>query len=97
MHHSFLITTNVPRNTTSSGLPDGILSNQKFQFGYILLGISMQDVGIFYGRLVFLVPFGTIYGDLVHFSRFGILYQEKSGNPVHHRGWNITNHYITQL
>jgi hypothetical protein len=45
----------------------------------------MEDVGIFYGHLVFcniLWTFGIVRGNSVHFSRFGILYQEKSGNPA---------------
>jgi hypothetical protein len=33
------------------GLPDGIFSNQKFQFGYILEDIEMENVGKFYGHL----------------------------------------------
>jgi hypothetical protein len=49
----------------------------------------MEDVGIFYGHLVYfteiryiLWPFGTLYGYLVDiFSRFGMLCQKKSGNP----------------
>jgi hypothetical protein len=39
-------------------------------------------VCIFYGRSVFLRPFGIFYCHLVYFSRFGILHQEKSGNPI---------------
>jgi hypothetical protein len=49
----------------------------------------MEDVGIFYGRLVhftvfcyMLWTFGIVRGNLVYFSRFGILYKEKSGNPA---------------
>jgi hypothetical protein len=38
-----------------TGLPDGIFSNQKSQFGYILEGLAMEDVGILYGHLVFFV------------------------------------------
>jgi hypothetical protein len=56
-----------------SGLPDGIFSNQKYQFGYILRGLSMHDVGIFYGRLVYLpaiwyilLPFGIFCDNLVN-------------------------------
>jgi hypothetical protein len=30
-----------------SGLPDGIFSNQKYQFGSIFEGIVMDHVGIF--------------------------------------------------
>jgi hypothetical protein len=37
----------------SSGLPDGIFSNQKSQFGYILECFAMEDVGTFYGNLVY--------------------------------------------
>jgi hypothetical protein len=31
-------------------LPDGLLSNQKSQFGKILEGLGMENVGIFYGH-----------------------------------------------
>jgi hypothetical protein len=48
----------------------------------------MDDVGKFYGRLIYftailriLWPFGKFYGYLVYFSRFGILYQEKIWQP----------------
>jgi hypothetical protein len=49
----------------------------------------MDDVGIFYGHLVNLPPFGIhilrsfciFYSRLVYFYRFGMLWQEKSGNP----------------
>jgi hypothetical protein len=46
----------------------------------------MEDVGIFYGHLVYFMailslkwPFVVFYCHLVYFSRFGK--QEKSGNP----------------
>jgi hypothetical protein len=29
------------------GLPDGLFSYQKYQFGYILEGLGMENVGIF--------------------------------------------------
>jgi hypothetical protein len=35
-----------------TGLPDGIVSNQKSRFGYILEGLAVKDVGILYGHLV---------------------------------------------
>jgi hypothetical protein len=35
-----------------SGLPDGIFSNQISQFGKILEGLAMEDVGTFYGDWV---------------------------------------------
>jgi hypothetical protein len=34
------------------------LSNQKTQFGQISEGIAMNDVGIFYGHLVYFTVFG---------------------------------------
>jgi hypothetical protein len=30
-----------------AGLPDGLFSNQKYQFWKILEGVAMEDVGIF--------------------------------------------------
>jgi hypothetical protein len=33
-------------------LPDGLFSNQKSKFGYILEALAMEDVGVFYGRLI---------------------------------------------
>jgi hypothetical protein len=48
----------------------------------------MEDVGIFYGHLVYfvvmwyiLLSLGKFCGYLVYFFLFGIFYQEKSGNP----------------
>jgi hypothetical protein len=49
----------------------------------------MEDVSIFYGRLIFLWLFGIFCGNLVclHIFPFvGILYKVKSGNPVLHHG-----------
>jgi hypothetical protein len=40
-----------PRRGT--GLPDGIFSDQKSQFGLILEVLAMEDVGIFYRHLVY--------------------------------------------
>jgi hypothetical protein len=67
-------------------LPD---SNQKSQFGQILEGLAMADVGICTAVLSTLRPNDTFYGHLVHFvviwyifSSFGILYREQSGNPA---------------
>jgi hypothetical protein len=68
-----------------SGLPDGIFSNQKIEFGKISEGLAMEGVGIFHGNYV-----GPFYGHLVYFvaicytyfvaicsifPRFGTLYQ----------------------
>jgi hypothetical protein len=57
--------------------------------GNFLECLEMNDVGKFYGHLVYLFtaiwyivcPFGIFAVSLVYFSRFGMLYQEKSGNP----------------
>jgi hypothetical protein len=40
-----------------SGLPDGIFSNQESQFREFLEAFAMQDVGIFYGHLVYVMAF----------------------------------------
>jgi hypothetical protein len=42
-----------PEFEFGAGLPDGIFSNQNFQFGLIFKGFSMEDVSIFYGHLVY--------------------------------------------
>jgi hypothetical protein len=36
---------------SSAGLPEGIFSNQKSQFGKILEVSGMEKVGLFYGHL----------------------------------------------
>jgi hypothetical protein len=53
----------------------------------------MEDVGIFYGRLLHLTPIWYFCGHvhLVHFSRFGMLYQEKSGNPAYNPGCQMVS------
>jgi hypothetical protein len=37
----------------SAGLPDGIFSNQKSQFGENLEGLALENVGMFYDLLVY--------------------------------------------
>jgi hypothetical protein len=71
------------------GLPDGIFSYQKYQFGYILVGLLMENVGIFDVELVYFVTlwyvlwhFGIFLCNLVFFPHFGMFYQEKSGKPA---------------
>jgi hypothetical protein len=71
------------------GLPDGIYSYKKSQFGYNLEGLGIENLGIFYGTWEYLRhfvgilrPFGILCGHLVIFYRFGMLYREKSGNPA---------------
>jgi hypothetical protein len=36
-----------------TGLPDGLFSNQKSQFGKILEGLVMENLGIFNAQLVY--------------------------------------------
>jgi hypothetical protein len=50
----------------NSGLPDGLFSNQKSQFGYIFEGLRLENVDIFNRHLEYftdiwyiLSPFGT--------------------------------------
>jgi hypothetical protein len=57
----------------------------------------MEDVGIFYGYLLYFMAiwyisgsFGVLFGVLAQFCRFGMLYQEKSGNPVAHDALRLT-------
>jgi hypothetical protein len=59
-----------------------------------LEGLELEDVGIFYGHLEYILwPVGIFYGRLVIFPRFGTLHKEKSGNPgpnqLHILCWNI--------
>jgi hypothetical protein len=39
------------RCACTAGLPDGILSYQKSQFGYFLEGLRLEKVGIFFFNL----------------------------------------------
>jgi hypothetical protein len=72
-----------------AGLPDGLFSNQNSQFGKILEGLAMENLGIFYDHLVYFRPIGSILWSFGIFvviwyisPHFGILYQDKSGNPA---------------
>jgi hypothetical protein len=72
-------------------LPDGLVSNQKSQIWFILEGLGMENVFVFYEHLKYfmviwynLLQFGIVCG---HFDIFPILVsldQEKSGNPGRH-------------
>jgi hypothetical protein len=50
-----------------AGLPDGIFSNQKSQFGQILEGLAMENFGVFNAHLEYMMPVGYI---LRSFSNF---------------------------
>jgi hypothetical protein len=39
---------------SAPGLPDGLFSNQKPQFVYILEGLRLENIDIFYGHLEYL-------------------------------------------
>jgi hypothetical protein len=61
-----------------AGLPDGIFSNKKSQFGQIFEGLVMDVVGIFYVYFVYFTaiwyiswPLGTVCVNLVYFWYFG--------------------------
>jgi hypothetical protein len=40
-----------PEREEERGLPDGLFLNQKSQFGYILEGLGMENVVLFYDHL----------------------------------------------
>jgi hypothetical protein len=40
---------------SGSGLPDGLFSYQKSQFGYILVDLGMENNVIYYGHLVYFI------------------------------------------
>jgi hypothetical protein len=52
-------------------LPNGLFSYQKYQFGEILFGFGMENVGIFYAHLV---NFTAIWYILWPFSKFVIIW-----------------------
>jgi hypothetical protein len=74
----------------TAGLPDGLVSDRKYQFGYIFEGPEVDIVGIFCAHLweyttaalYIFVSFGICVAVWYIFPRFGILCHEKSGNPV---------------
>jgi hypothetical protein len=45
---------------SGTGLPDGLFSNQKSQFGLILEGLAMENLGIFYDHLDYFRAIGNI-------------------------------------
>jgi hypothetical protein len=70
-----------------AGLPDGLFYYQKSQFGYILEGLGMENVGIFYDHLEYIMAFwynlwrfGAVSSHLVFFAVFGMFRTKKSGS-----------------
>jgi hypothetical protein len=45
---------------TPTGLPDGLFSNQKPQFGTKMQVLILENVDIFYGHLKYFMDFGDI-------------------------------------
>jgi hypothetical protein len=66
-------------------LPDGIFSNQKFKFGYILEGLALKDVGshlVYFTALRYILcPFGIFNGYLVYFPPFWYVVPRKIWQP----------------
>jgi hypothetical protein len=74
---------------SGTGLPDGLFLYPKSQFGYILEGLGIKNVIIYYNNLEYftviwyiLWQYGVVCGNLVYFPALVCLDQEKSGNPA---------------
>jgi hypothetical protein len=50
------------RDRSEAGLPDVLFSDQKYKLGHIFEGLGMENVGLFYGRLVSCMTIGIKYG-----------------------------------
>jgi hypothetical protein len=66
-------------------LPDGLFSNQKSQFGQILEGFGMENVGLFFDHLEYFMaiwynlwPFGLVCGHLVYFFPFWYVWTKEN-------------------
>jgi hypothetical protein len=60
MHNDVIIIFFFASTCVGPGLPDGLFSDQKYQFGYILEGLRMENARIFHGHLEYI-----FYGHLV--------------------------------
>jgi hypothetical protein len=69
--------------SSQAGLPDGIFSNQKSQFGKIFEGLGMEKVGIFSGRLKYIMAIWCILWLLgnVCFQPFWYIMSRKIWQP----------------
>jgi hypothetical protein len=98
-HHYFSISRPPFSQEPTSVARWHILKRKKSQFGLILEGLTMQDVGIFYGQLVhftaiwYTLSISSSFG--IFISRFGMLYQEKSGNPGSNK--RLTFYCVTKV
>jgi metabotropic glutamate receptor 6/7/8 len=59
--HGICVAVSLKISRCRPGLPDGILSNQKSQFGKIWEGLGMEKVGIFHGHMVYIIAFSFWY------------------------------------
>jgi hypothetical protein len=70
-------------------MPDGIFTDQKYQFWSILAGLGMEKLGIFYGQLEFsraslhfyIMDIGNCFGSLVYFPLFWYIVRRKIWQP----------------
>jgi hypothetical protein len=76
-----------------AALPDGTFSNQKFQFGYILEGLEVENV-YFMAIWYILWPFGIFHGHLVYF--IAILYILEPFGNLFFTVWYIVARKIWQ-
>jgi hypothetical protein len=61
-NRTYIVKSRKNANKTSPAwLPDGLFSNQKSQFGKILEGLEVEDVGIFYGHLKYFWTFEIFF------------------------------------
>jgi hypothetical protein len=87
-----------------AGLPDGLFSNQKSQFGSILEVPAMEDAGTFYDNLVYFTqilyifwPFGIVYGHYVYFSPVWYVVLRKIWQPCSEAALNRLRTHKTSL
>jgi hypothetical protein len=72
-----------------TGWPDGLFSCQKFKFGYILEGLEMENIGIFYDHLEYFAAICYTYLTAIlycwvrleYFPRFGMFGPRKIWQP----------------
>jgi hypothetical protein len=68
-----------------TGLPDGLFSNQKFQFWYNLECLRVENIVIHHEHFKAiwnnLWPFGIVCGHLVYFPHFGMFGPRKIWQP----------------
>jgi hypothetical protein len=65
------------RDGPKPGLPDGLFSNPKSQFWYILEGLAMGNLGIFYDHSVYFSAIGNILWPIWYILwSFGIFFPD---------------------